>query len=85
MVTARQVTVLTRILMGKKCSQVIAVAADIEDHAHNVLSLYSAQARLDHLTWVLDGRSGVLNGVVWQHRRMDRAPTPRPCGRCGRA
>lgn len=62
-VTARQVTALTRILLGQRCSQVMAVAADIEDPAQRAQLAQRVQASLGHLTWVLDGRSGELTAL----------------------
>lgn len=72
-VTARQVTALTRIHLGEKCSQVIAVAADIEDPAQPAQLVQRMEARLGHLTCTRWAKRGA-NGVVRQHRRMRRTP-----------
>jgi len=62
-VTARQVTALTRILLGERCSQVMAVAADVEDAAQRAQLLQRAQDHLGPLTWVVDGHSGTLTAL----------------------
>jgi len=73
-VTARRVTALTRILLGEKCSQVMAVAADIEDPAQRAQLAQCVHLRLGRLTWVLDGRSGALTALSDNAGECTRPP-----------
>jgi hypothetical protein len=66
-VTARHVTALTRILLGRSASEVMAIAADVDDPAQRARLIQRAEARFGHIAWVVDGRSGMLTrntGVV---------------------
>lgn len=55
-VTARHPASLTRILHGQKNSEVVAIAADLEDPAQRAAVFARAEARLGAVTAVVDGR-----------------------------
>ncbi|MGX9791766.1 SDR family NAD(P)-dependent oxidoreductase [Mycobacterium sp. MMS18-G62] len=78
-VTARHVSSLTQILLGERCSQLMAVAADIEDPTQRSRLVERARARLGRLTWVVDGRSGALTALRDNEGEVSRR-RPRPNG-----
>jgi NAD(P)-dependent dehydrogenase (short-subunit alcohol dehydrogenase family) len=53
---ARYPSPLTHILLGQSASQVVAIAADIDDGAQWARLLERAQARLGSVTIVVDGQ-----------------------------
>lgn len=57
-VTAHHATSLTRILHGHNGSDVIAIAADVDDPGQFAAVVQRAEARLGRVIAVVDGRDG---------------------------
>lgn len=58
--TATQVSRLSRILLGQKPAQVMAIAADLTDPWQLSLVLQRTAARLGPVEWIVDGRTGSM-------------------------
>lgn len=64
-VTARHATSLTRVLLGTSASQVLAIAADVDDPTQRARLMQRAAERFGHIAWVLDGRQRTAGRACW--------------------